>query len=122
MFNAFLNEREAFKVPVAQTLPFLYAPQEPGQHLSHRAPSVAGWGLSGTGTPACALCMECISPKHRQECLCHVMANLDLGQRRNRSLGTPAGGSANLNSVFRSVRENRRGRQGKAASRERGWR
>jgi hypothetical protein len=25
----------------------------------------------GTGTPACAPCMECISPGHRQECLCH---------------------------------------------------
>ena len=24
----------------------------------------------GTGTPACALCMECISLGHRQECLC----------------------------------------------------
>ena len=25
----------------------------------------------GTSTPPCALCMECISPSHRQECLCH---------------------------------------------------
>ena len=27
--------------------------------------------LCDTGTPACVLCMECISPGHRQECLCH---------------------------------------------------
>jgi hypothetical protein len=47
------------------------APHEPGQPLCHRVPSVAGSGLSGTGTPACAQCMECISPSHRQECLCY---------------------------------------------------
>ena len=39
----------------------LGAPPEPGQPLCHRVPSVAGSGLSDTGTPACVLCMECIS-------------------------------------------------------------
>jgi hypothetical protein len=27
--------------------------------------------LRGAGTPACVLCMECLSPSHRQECLCY---------------------------------------------------
>jgi hypothetical protein len=50
----------------------MYAPREPRQHLCHRVPSVGGSGFRGTGTPACVLCMECISQgTGRSACATH---------------------------------------------------
>ncbi|MFZ0960294.1 MAG: hypothetical protein WAO35_05265 [Terriglobia bacterium] len=45
ILNAFLNVREAFKAPLAQTLPLLHAPHEHGQHLCDRVPFVTGFGF-----------------------------------------------------------------------------
>src|SRR5271157_4965514 len=61
-----MSRQESYSAPERfyslQVAPrYIGAAHEPGQHLCHRVPSVAGSGLSGTGTPACALCMECIS-------------------------------------------------------------
>ena len=59
---------------VAHTLICIYAPHEPGQHPCPRVPSVACSGFRSTGTPACALCMECISQgTGRSACVTHNM-------------------------------------------------
>ena len=52
--------------------PLCMRPTNAGQHLCHRVLPVACSGLSGTGTLACALCMECISPgTGRSACATH---------------------------------------------------
>jgi hypothetical protein len=72
------------------------------QHLCHRVQSVAGSGFSGIGTPACALCTECINFAHRHSCATFASAQILSG-----SLSIPP-----THSRFRARRNPSEGRIG----------